>query len=99
MDACDGRVPSQADRRSGRSGREVWSKYRDQVHSLESPDRVSLSTGKPAQSSTALPQYPASLANDGRTRNTNAFWATDVQTDAIRGGKWIWRRPSVLAAS
>ena len=45
------------------------------------PDRVSLSTGKPTQCSTALPQFPASLANDGRTRDTNAFWATDVQTD------------------
>lgn len=62
--------------------REVWSKYRDQVHNLELPDRVSLSTGKPAQSSTSLPQNPASLANDGRTRDTNAFWATDVQADA-----------------
>ncbi|MHB0958063.1 MAG: alpha-N-acetylglucosaminidase TIM-barrel domain-containing protein [Pirellulaceae bacterium] len=60
---------------------EVWTKYRDLVRKPVPPDHVSLSTGKPTQSSTALPQYPGSLANDGRTRDTNAFWATDVQSD------------------
>ncbi|MHB8973930.1 MAG: alpha-N-acetylglucosaminidase TIM-barrel domain-containing protein [Pirellulaceae bacterium] len=60
---------------------EVWAKYRDRVRQPVPPDHVSLSTGKPTQCSTSLPQFPASLANDGRTRDTSAFWATDVQTD------------------
>jgi len=42
------------------------------------PDAPSLTTGKPATCSHALPQYPAHLANDGRVGDTNSFWATDV---------------------
>ena len=41
-----------------------------------SPDQ---SACRPASHScSALPQFPATLANDGRTRDTGAFWATDV---------------------
>ena len=42
---------------------------------------MSLTTGKPTSCSHALPPYPAHLANDGRVRNTNRFWATDVNVD------------------
>jgi hypothetical protein len=44
------------------------------------PDAVSLTTGKPAQVSSALPAHPASLANDGFAGNPAAHWATDVQS-------------------
>ena len=43
------------------------------------PDSVSLTTGKPATCSHALGSYPAQLANDGFTRSTDSYWATDVQ--------------------
>ncbi len=65
-----------------RVSREIWAKYRDALGKPVAPDHVSLSTGKPTQCSSALPPYPASLANDGRTRDTDAFWATDVQVDS-----------------
>jgi len=42
------------------------------------PDAPSLTTGKPATCSHALPQCPAHLANDGRVGDPNSFWATDV---------------------
>jgi alpha-N-acetylglucosaminidase len=42
------------------------------------PEATSLTTGKPATCSHALPPYPAHLANDGRSRNPDRFWATDV---------------------
>ena len=63
-------------------GREIWAKYRDAIRKPVAPDHVSLSTGKPTSCSSALPQFPATLANDGRTRDTGAFWATDVHTDS-----------------
>ncbi len=65
--------------------REIWAKYRETLGKPAAPDHVSLSTGKPTQCSSALPPYPAALANDGRTRDTDAFWATDVQVD---GDPW-----------
>ncbi len=43
------------------------------------PNVPSLSTGKPTQCSQALPAYPASLANDGRSDDTDSYWATDIQ--------------------
>jgi len=61
--------------------RELWGKYREAVGQPIPPDRVSLSTGKPTRCSSFLPSFPANLANDGRTRDTGAFWATDVHTD------------------
>lgn len=42
------------------------------------PDALSLTTGKPVSCSSALPPYPADLANDGYVGNTDRFWATDV---------------------
>ena len=50
------------------------------------PNVVSLTTGKPATCSHALPPYPANLANDGRSNDTDSYWATDVQQQP--GGAW-----------
>ena len=58
--------------------RRLWEKYADEFK----PDAVSLTTGKPATCSHALPPYPAQLANDGWAGSTDAFWATDVSKDA-----------------
>ena len=44
-------------------------------------DAVSLTTDKPVRCSHALPPSPAYLANDGRSRDTNSYWATDVNVD------------------
>jgi len=49
------------------------------------PDSPSLTTGKPATCSKALPRYPAHLANDGYAKNTHGYWAMDV-----RGGDPAW---------
>ncbi len=43
------------------------------------PNVVSLTTGKPVQCSHALPGYGADLANDGRSDDSDSYWATDVQ--------------------
>ena len=43
------------------------------------PNAVSLTTGKPVQCSHALPGYGAELANDGRSDDSDSYWATDVQ--------------------
>ena len=56
--------------------RRLWTQYVDAFQ----PDSVSLTTGKPATCSSALPGNPASHANDGRARSTEPFWATDVVT-------------------
>lgn len=57
--------------------RKLWPQYAP----CFAPDSVSLTTGKPATCSASLPEYPACLANDGRKKNTNAHWATDVKND------------------
>ncbi|MHB8901237.1 MAG: alpha-N-acetylglucosaminidase TIM-barrel domain-containing protein [Thermoguttaceae bacterium] len=54
---------------------ELWARYSGQF----TPDAVSLTTGKPATCSHALPAYPAHLANDGYASDPGSFWATDVQ--------------------
>jgi alpha-N-acetylglucosaminidase len=56
--------------------RRLWAKYQDAFK----PEVVSLTTGKKATCSSALPGNPASLANDGHVRSTESFWATDVVT-------------------
>jgi len=58
--------------------RELMAKYGRVV---TEPEAKSLTTGKPATCSFALGPHPAHLANDGRRRNTNRFWATDVSRD------------------
>jgi len=55
--------------------RRLWAKY----GALSTPESPSLTTGKPAACSSALDPHPAFLANDGRARSTEAFWATDVE--------------------
>jgi hypothetical protein len=57
--------------------RKLWQKYEKAFE----PDMISLTTGKPVTCSHALPPYPAHLANDGWSRNTDQFWATDVSQD------------------
>lgn len=78
---ADDAYPSQPTGNPVLVAREIWSKYRSEVGKPVAPDHKSLSTGKPTQCSSSLPPYPATLANDGRTRNTNAYWATDVNVD------------------
>ncbi len=64
--------------------RRLWEKYGDAFR----PNAVSLTTGKPATCSHALPQYPASLANDGWNDSTDAYWATDVQKTGHEAAWW-----------
>jgi alpha-N-acetylglucosaminidase len=61
--------------------RSLLAKYRPVFDEIGKPDVVSLTTGKPASCSAALPEYPARLANDGRARDANQYWATDVTSD------------------
>lgn len=58
--------------------RRVHEVYGPRLVKRGEPDAVSLTTGKPVSCSHALPQYPAEFANDGRTRNTEQYWATDA---------------------
>ncbi|MBN1851871.1 MAG: discoidin domain-containing protein [Pirellulales bacterium] len=44
----------------------------------QKPDSPSLTTGKPATCSTAIPGYPSRLANDGYAKYTHSYWAMDV---------------------
>jgi hypothetical protein len=60
------------------TARRLWAKYQPAFRKSLEPEVVSLTTGKPATCSHALTAHPARLANDGRRRNTNQFWATDV---------------------
>jgi len=59
----------------------LWQKYGDAFK----PQAISLTTGKPVTCSHALPRHPPRAANDGRTRNTDRYWATDV---AQHPGAW-----------
>ena len=61
--------------------RRLWQKYSRLSTSTAEPDAPSLTTGKPTTCSAALPGHPAGLANDGRTRSTDRYWATDVNVD------------------
>ena len=53
--------------------RRLWSKYEPQLAKSFEPEASSLTTGKPATCSSALPGCPASLANDGRIRDPNRY--------------------------
>lgn len=59
----------------------LWDRYHEPLARSFLPEVMSLTTGKPATASSALPNCPASLANDGRARNTDRYWATDVGID------------------
>jgi len=56
--------------------RRLWAAY----GAAFKPEAPSLTTGKPVACSAALPPHPARLANDGRAKNTNRFWAMDVSS-------------------
>lgn len=58
------------------AARKMWEKYGRRA--VPPPDALSLTIGKPATCSHALPQHPASLANDGRADDPERYWATDV---------------------
>ena len=60
------------------TARRLWAKYGE---ALARRDAESLTTDKPASCSSALPPYPANLANDGRRNNTDSYWATDANQD------------------
>ncbi len=63
--------------------RRLWTKYSpDFKREPAAPDIRSLTTGKPATCSSALPQHPVEFANDGFL-DTQNFWATDVQQDPV----------------
>jgi alpha-N-acetylglucosaminidase len=71
------------------AARALWTKYRDELTAPaepvtdEAPDAVSLTTGKPATSSSHMPAHPPRLANDGFASDSDQFWATDTKTDAV----------------
>jgi len=73
--------PSQPQGDSVAVAEALWQKYGDALK----PDAVSLTTGKPATCSAALPPYPAHLANDGCANNTDRYWAMDAA-----GGDPAW---------
>jgi hypothetical protein len=61
--------------------RALFAKYGSSIVDQSAPSVPSLTTGKPVTCSSALPQYPARLANDGRSDDPDQYWATDVSTD------------------
>jgi alpha-N-acetylglucosaminidase len=64
--------------------RRLWAKYADEFKpEAVTPDAVSLTTGRPVTCSSALPPYPARLANDGMRSETDRYWATDVNRDPV----------------
>jgi alpha-N-acetylglucosaminidase len=63
------------------TARRLWAKYSPAFQKSLEPEVPSLTTGKPATCSYALPDFPARLANDGRRSNTDLYWATDVAKD------------------
>ena len=61
--------------------RALWEKYHERLRRSFGPEATSLTTGKPATCSSQQPGCPASLANDGRAKNTDRRWATDIGID------------------
>jgi alpha-N-acetylglucosaminidase len=59
-------------------------------------DAVSLTTDKPATCSHALAPYPAHLANDGYARDTNSYWATDVNVSKEAWWQVDLERPTTV---
>ncbi|MBN1343661.1 MAG: alpha-N-acetylglucosaminidase C-terminal domain-containing protein [Phycisphaerae bacterium] len=66
--------------------RALWGKYGAALLEPEAGTQ-SLTTGRPASCSSFLPEYPAHQANDGQRRDTNRYWATDVE---IKNDKDPW---------
>jgi hypothetical protein len=74
----------------------LWAKYRKALRKSLEPESPSLTTGKPATCSDALPEYPARLANDGRRANTDRYWATDVNRDKAAWWQVDLEKPTVV---
>jgi hypothetical protein len=74
----------------------LWAKYQPAFRQSLEPEVVSLTTGKPTSCSHALPPYPARVANDGRRRNTNRFWATDVNVSKEAWWQVDFERPTTV---
>jgi alpha-N-acetylglucosaminidase len=72
--------------------RRLLVKYRH----LAEPDAPSLTTGKPATCSFALPNFPADLANDGRRLNPDSYWATDVAQDKAAWWQVDFEKPTTI---
>jgi len=65
---------------------DLLKKYQPLIQDAYRPEAPSLTTGKPVTCSHFLPPYAPQLANDGRIRDTNRFWATDIT--AGHGAWW-----------
>ena len=61
--------------------RKLIVKYAPMLIREYDPEVVSLTTNKPVTCLSALPPYPARLANDGRAADTNQYWASDISID------------------
>ena len=70
--------------------------FRKYGRTVAEPESKSLTTGKPTSCSHALRPYPAHLANDGRRRNTNRYWATDVNVDPAAWWQVDLEEPTTL---
>jgi hypothetical protein len=79
---ADERFPAQPKGGTVKISRRLWTEYSPEIRKSFEPDAPSLTTGKPATASSALPGHHASKANDGRKRNTDNYWATDVNNDS-----------------
>jgi hypothetical protein len=62
--------------------RRLWSKYQQPLADSFKLEAPSLTTGKRVTCSSALPRFPAYLANDGRLSRTEHCWATEIAKDA-----------------
>lgn len=77
--------------------RKLWAKYADALDPRTiTPDVKSLTTGKPSTCSSALPPYPAALANDGIRSDTDRYWATDVQNDPAAWWQVDLQQPTMV---
>jgi alpha-N-acetylglucosaminidase len=59
----------------------ILKKHAPRVRQCFAAEVESLTTHKPATCSSSLPNYLASLANDGKLGDTDQYWATDVNID------------------
>ncbi|MCX7046666.1 MAG: alpha-N-acetylglucosaminidase C-terminal domain-containing protein [Candidatus Sumerlaeota bacterium] len=75
--------------------RKLWEKYSPEMAQAKAAVFIeSLTTGKPATCSYALPGMDASLANDGYADDTEMFWGTDVAKD-----KEVWWQADLESAT
>jgi alpha-N-acetylglucosaminidase len=75
---------------------QLWEKYQLPLAKAFAPEVPSLTTGRPATCSSAIPGHEATLANDGRARSTDAYWATDVTNDLNPWWEVDFQKPTIL---